>query len=48
MIPLLVCWVLFPLAVTAVSIGCGLLLERAAAIRLPPGCSRRPASRWCS
>ena len=37
MIPLLVCWVLFPLAVTAVSIGCGLLLERAAAVRLPSG-----------
>ena len=35
MIDLLVCWVLFPLAVTAVSLGCGLLLERAAGIRLP-------------
>ncbi|HZO58160.1 MAG TPA: hypothetical protein VFB51_00570 [Solirubrobacterales bacterium] len=37
MISLLVCWVLFPLAVTAVSLGCGLLLERAAGIRLPAG-----------
>lgn len=37
MISLLVCWILFPLAVTALSIGCGLLLEQAAAIRLPAG-----------
>jgi hypothetical protein len=32
---LLICWILFPLALTAVSLGCGLLLERAAGMRLP-------------
>src|SRR5687767_12779148 len=37
MCSLLVCWVLFPLAVTALSIGCGLLLEQAAGVRLPAG-----------
>src|SRR5687767_12291854 len=35
MIDLLVCWLLFPLALTAVSLGCGLLLEQASGIRLP-------------
>ena len=37
MTSLLVCWILFPLAVTAVSVGCGLLLEQTAGIRLPAG-----------
>ena len=31
----LVCWVLFPLALTALSLGCGLLLEQVSRIRLP-------------
>ena len=35
MLSLLICWVAFPLAVTAVAIGCALLLERAAGVRLP-------------
>ncbi len=35
MIDFLVCWFLFGLALTAVSLGCGLLLEQAAGIRLP-------------
>ena len=35
MIDLLVCWLLFPLALTAVSLGCGLLLEHASGIRMP-------------
>jgi hypothetical protein len=32
---LLVCWLLFPLALTAVSVGCGLLLQWASGITLP-------------
>ena len=32
---LLVCWVAFPLALAAISIGCGLLLEQASGRRLP-------------
>jgi hypothetical protein len=32
---LLVCWLLFPLALTALSVGCGLLLEWASGITLP-------------
>jgi hypothetical protein len=31
----LISWVLFPIAVTAVSVGCGLLLEHASRMRLP-------------
>ena len=37
MMDLLVCWIMFPLAVTAVSLGCGRLLEYAAGIRFPAG-----------
>jgi hypothetical protein len=32
---LLVCWIVFPLALGVLSLGCGLLLEAAAGIRLP-------------
>ena len=32
---LLVCWVVFPLALGVLSLGCGLLLEAAAGVRLP-------------
>jgi hypothetical protein len=31
----LVCWVVFPLVLALLSLGCGLLLERAAGVRLP-------------
>jgi hypothetical protein len=31
----LVCWLLFPLALAALGLGCGLLLEAASAVRLP-------------
>jgi hypothetical protein len=31
----LVCWLLFPLALVALGLGCGLLLEAASAVRLP-------------
>ena len=37
MLDLLVCWLLFPLVLTAVSVGCGRLLEWAAGIELPRG-----------
>src|SRR4051812_46029449 len=32
---LLVCWLLFPLALTVIALGCGLLLEAASGLRLP-------------
>jgi hypothetical protein len=32
---LLVCWLVFPLALVALGLGCGLLLEAASAVRLP-------------
>ena len=35
MLDLFVCWVLFPLALTAVAVGCGLLLQWASGIMLP-------------
>lgn len=37
MTALLVCWILFPIAMTAISIGCGLLLEQLANRRMPSG-----------
>lgn len=33
----LVCWVLFPLVLALLSLGCGLLLERASGLKLPEG-----------
>ncbi len=37
MTALLVCWILFPIVMTAVSLGCGLLLEQLANRRMPGG-----------
>ncbi len=37
MTALLVCWILFPIVMTAISLGCGLLLEQLANRRMPSG-----------
>jgi hypothetical protein len=34
-VTLVVCWILFPAVLAALSLGCGLLVERVAGIRLP-------------